>query len=172
MFGLLVNHNEDLSRLVKKGYALGFDSNHLVVRDIPYLDEKGELHWGAIVSKMVSEDNVHFQLHNHEIWFCGSHPHYADGKRIPNLGGGETTLTLEAEDLIVQRSFSNKHTNGYVDFFDKINSYMSMISGAVMEKYNVIDLELEAGGGEYPSQDGFGWTNGVLLALLNKYGIR
>jgi alpha,alpha-trehalase len=35
-----------------------------------------------------------------------------------------------------------------------------------MEKYNVIDLELEAGGGEYPGQDGFGWTNGVLIALL------
>jgi hypothetical protein len=30
---------------------------------------------------------------------------------------------------------------------------------------------LEAGGGEYPSQDGFGWTNGVLLALINKYGL-
>ena len=24
---------------------------------------------------------------------------------------------------------------------------------------------LEAGGGEYPAQDGFGWTNGVYLAL-------
>jgi alpha,alpha-trehalase len=33
----------------------------------------------------------------------------------------------------------------------------------------VVDLKLEAGGGEYPSQDGFGWTNGVLLALINKY---
>jgi alpha,alpha-trehalase len=29
---------------------------------------------------------------------------------------------------------------------------------------------LEAGGGEYPGQDGFGWTNGVLLALIKKYG--
>ena len=40
-----------------------------------------------------------------------------------------------------------------------------------MKKYNVVDLNLEAGGGEYPSQDGFGWTNGVLLALINKYGM-
>jgi len=34
-----------------------------------------------------------------------------------------------------------------------------------MEKYNVEDLSLDAGGGEYPVQDGFGWTNGVYLAL-------
>jgi alpha,alpha-trehalase len=44
-------------------------------------------------------------------------------------------------------------------------------TGKLMEKYNVTDTNLEAGGGEYPSQDGFGWTNGVLLKLMNKYEI-
>jgi len=43
-------------------------------------------------------------------------------------------------------------------------------TGKLMEKYNVIDTHLEAGGGEYDGQDGFGWTNGVLLALIGKYG--
>jgi len=33
------------------------------------------------------------------------------------------------------------------------------------EKYDVMDLSRRAGGGEYPNQDGFGWTNGVALAL-------
>jgi alpha,alpha-trehalase len=36
----------------------------------------------------------------------------------------------------------------------------------MMEKYDVIDLDRPAGGGEYPTQDGFGWTNGVALRLL------
>ena len=45
-------------------------------------------------------------------------------------------------------------------------------TGKLMEKYNVMDSNVEAGGGEYPSQDGFGWTNGVLLALIKKYGIQ
>lgn len=44
-------------------------------------------------------------------------------------------------------------------------------TGKLMEKYNVIDKNVKAGGGEYPSQDGFGWTNGVLLKLLNRYKI-
>ncbi|WP_162052892.1 alpha,alpha-trehalase TreF [Pontibacter pamirensis] len=39
-------------------------------------------------------------------------------------------------------------------------------TGKLVEKYNVEDMSLEAGGGEYPNQDGFGWTNGVLLKLL------
>ncbi|WP_294297873.1 trehalase family glycosidase [uncultured Chryseobacterium sp.] len=38
-------------------------------------------------------------------------------------------------------------------------------TGKLMEKYNALDIETIAGGGEYPNQDGFGWTNGVYLQL-------
>jgi alpha,alpha-trehalase len=38
-------------------------------------------------------------------------------------------------------------------------------TGKMMEKYDVVDPNKPAGGGEYPGQDGFGWTNGVALAL-------
>lgn len=41
-------------------------------------------------------------------------------------------------------------------------------SGKLLEKYNVADTSLLSGGGEYPVQDGFGWTNGVLLCLLSE----
>lgn len=41
-------------------------------------------------------------------------------------------------------------------------------TGKMMEKYNVADTTLLAGGGEYPTQDGFGWTNGVVLGLLDE----
>lgn len=44
-------------------------------------------------------------------------------------------------------------------------------TGKLMEKYNVLDTGSKAGGGEYPLQDGFGWTNGVLLNLLNHYQV-
>ncbi len=38
-------------------------------------------------------------------------------------------------------------------------------TGRMMEKYDVVDPARPAGGGEYPAQDGFGWSNGVALAL-------
>ena len=46
-----------------------------------------------------------------------------------------------------------------------INEKVYNNTGKMMEKYNVVATDLEAGGGEYQSQDGFGWTNGVYLAL-------
>jgi alpha,alpha-trehalase len=45
-------------------------------------------------------------------------------------------------------------------------------TGKLMEKYDVVNPNKPGGGGEYPSQDGFGWTNGVLLALINKYSLK
>jgi len=50
-----------------------------------------------------------------------------------------------------------------------LNKKVYQRTGKLMEKYNVYDTALDAGGGEYPSQDGFGWTNGVLLKLLKMY---
>jgi alpha,alpha-trehalase len=41
-------------------------------------------------------------------------------------------------------------------------------TGKLVEKYDVTG-SAEGGGGEYPLQDGFGWTNGVLRKLLAVY---
>ncbi len=52
----------------------------------------------------------------------------------------------------------------------ELNRRTFRATGRMMEKYDVIDPARPAGGGEYPTQDGFGWTNGVALALLAQEG--
>lgn len=47
-----------------------------------------------------------------------------------------------------------------------LNDRVFKETGKMMEKYNVMDDNPIAGGGEYPNQDGFGWTNGVYLAMM------
>ncbi len=41
-------------------------------------------------------------------------------------------------------------------------------TGKMLEKYDVEERR-PGGGGEYPLQDGFGWTNGVTRAILQRY---
>jgi alpha,alpha-trehalase len=41
-------------------------------------------------------------------------------------------------------------------------------TGKMLEKYDV-EEQKPGGGGEYPTQDGFGWTNGVVSAILDRY---
>jgi len=42
-------------------------------------------------------------------------------------------------------------------------------NGKLVEKYDVIATDRAGGGGEYPTQDGFGWTNGVMRKLMVLY---
>ncbi len=42
-------------------------------------------------------------------------------------------------------------------------------TGKLVEKYDVVASDRPGGGGEYPTQDGFGWTNGVMLKLMALY---
>jgi alpha,alpha-trehalase len=42
-------------------------------------------------------------------------------------------------------------------------------SGKLVEKYDVVTTGRSGGGGEYPLQDGFGWTNGVMRKLIALY---
>jgi alpha,alpha-trehalase len=64
------------------------------------------------------------------------------------------------------------HNYGQLDLASKVaQSWLSLnesvfkITGKMLEKYNVFDCDKIGGGGEYPVQDGFGWTNGVYVGL-------
>jgi len=115
------------------GYAVAFDNNCLVIRDIPYLDNQRQLQIGAIVSKLVFIDESRVTQDDHQIYFAGSVPHILDGNPIPNLAGGIANLALSenCSDVVVERSFSNKPriAGRFNDFYEKIESYVSIISG-------------------------------------------
>jgi len=139
VFQRLVSHNDDLRRLVEKGFAVGFDGPHLVVRDIPYLDERGQLRIGAFVAKLEFIDNDRVTQTDHQVFFAESIPHNIDGTPVANLAGGPCVLRLSeaSSDVVVERSFSNKPvaTGAFPDFFDKIESYVALVSGPAMARY-------------------------------------
>ena len=146
MLSELASHNEDLGRLLERGYALKLDSNYLVVRDVPYLDHARQLKIGALVTKLVFIDNVRIgPQENHEIFFAGSHPHNVDGTPIPNMGGGARSLSLKDSSIAVERSFSNKPRNSaalenFPNLFEKIESYVTIISGPAQSLHGVTPL--------------------------------
>ncbi|MDH4317901.1 MAG: ThiF family adenylyltransferase [Desulfobulbaceae bacterium] len=143
MFQKLVNHNDDIRRLVEKGYAIAFDSNYMVIRDISYLDANRQLQIGAIVTKLVFIDQERVTLHNHQVYFAGDLPCDINGAPIPNLGDNPAKLPLSdaCPDVVVNRIFSNKPKPGgkfkpFNDFYEKIESYVTIISGPAMELHS------------------------------------
>ena len=139
MFQKLVSRNDDIRRLVERGYAIGFDSNYMVVRDIPYLDGAGQLQTAAFIAKLVFVDDGKVRQDDHQLYFSGGIPHEMDGTPVKHLAGGPHTFALSdaSADVVVQRSFSNKPlaTGAYVDFFEKLESYVARICGPAMQKH-------------------------------------
>ena len=70
----LANHNDDIRRLVDRGYAVRIDGSYLVVRDIPYLDGHKAPQWGAFVAKLEYIDKVRVKQDDHQIYFAGAFP--------------------------------------------------------------------------------------------------
>ena len=85
----------------------------------------------------------------------------------PNGWAPLVWMTLWGFDRCGQRALAKDAATRWC----KLNNDVYHRTGKLLEKYNVMDMHLESGGGEYPTQDGFGWTNGVLLALVKKYGL-
>ncbi|NHN88315.1 alpha,alpha-trehalase TreF [Acetobacter conturbans] len=73
-------------------------------------------------------------------------------------------LNLYGEDSLAQE-IAKRWMTRVIGTYEK--------SGVLLEKYDVVNPQISptggVGGGEYPMQIGFGWTNGTLLGLMNRY---
>jgi len=140
-FQTLVSHNEDIAKLVDRGYAVTFDSGWMVIREVPYLNAQRELKWGAIATKLVPVDGNRVVQEDHTVLFAGTHPHNLDGTPIPYLNAGVHGLTLTdaCKDVIIERRFSNKprKTGKFENFYDKLESYVGIVSGPAMHLHQV-----------------------------------
>jgi len=156
VFQKLASRNDDLRRLLDKGYACSVDGNYLVVRDIPYLDDKGALRIGAFVTELDFIDKEQVKQKNHQVYFTGSVPHETNGQPIANLGNNASVLNLSdaSKDVVVTRIFSHKlkpkgQLRDYVDFFEKIETYTTTICGPAMSRYDITPYTFK----EYQSGD-------------------
>ena len=80
---------------------------------------------------------------------------------FPNGWAPQQWMTIQGLHNYQHHALADDITSRWLAITERVYSN----TGKMMEKYNVVDLSLTAGGGEYTTQDGFGWTNGVTLAL-------
>lgn len=135
MSNALENH-DDLKRLIERDYALSIVGGHLVVNDVYYLDGSGELHKGRLAAKLnLPTPETLGSPYNHQMYWSGANPHYADGTAIPKLGTG--TVSLPIGDTTYVRHLSNKPEEGFATYSLLVEHYVSLISGPAEQKYGV-----------------------------------
>ncbi|KTE78449.1 ThiF family adenylyltransferase [Sphingopyxis sp. A083] len=126
----LTSRNPDLARLVQDGYELAILHNHIVISGVPYVNSKGEVRLGTLVSDMsnISGDITVSPITNgkHVAMWAGEHPCDSSGKPLEHMRHASGDQVL-GPGLTVNHSFSKKPSAGYRDYHHKMTTYVDMI---------------------------------------------
>lgn len=122
-----ISHSSDLQKLWKEGLSLEIRDSHLLVHDIPYVNSKKEISYGTLVSTLDTSGDITIRPTTHVTYFIGEIPCHADGRIINEILNSSNVINLSSK-LRVNCTFSSKPKDGYSDYFDKMTTYIKMIS--------------------------------------------
>ena len=109
------------------GYDIDVVSDHLVVRDVPYANADREVKRGILVSTLDLAGDVTVRPSTHVVMFGGEYPCDRDGCELPKIRCGSERQVI-SDRLVVDHSFSSKPVDGYENYYDKMTTYVAIIS--------------------------------------------
>lgn len=125
----LIDRNANLKRLEDDGLEIEIVSgNQLVVRSIPYVNDKREVRLGVLVSTLNLNGDLTNAPNPHTVMWAGDYPCDENGKPLENVRHGENKTKI-TDELVTRFSFSNKPPSGYVDYHQQVTNYVAIISG-------------------------------------------
>jgi hypothetical protein len=127
MSSTVVSRNPDLKKLRDEGYDVSVKQGYLFVKDIPLVNERGEITRGALVSTLALTGETVNRPDTHVVMLIGEYPCHENGTPIAQLQhNGAKDL---GNGLIVNFAFSNKPEGGFADYHAKMTHYANIIEG-------------------------------------------
>jgi len=126
----LIARSADLQRLVSDGYAIEITTtSHLLVHNVPYVTASREIKYATLAAALDVAGDHTAPPGTHVAMWTGEYPCDRSGAPIEALRNGESQEKVGPE-LQARFSFSNKPTatGRYADFYEKMTSYIRVIS--------------------------------------------
>lgn len=126
-----ISRSADLTRLRNEGYDLEIRSNHLLVKDVPYMGAGRIVKRGILVMPLKLAGDVTLKPQNHVAHFIGEFPRRADDTLIDTIGNVSNARTKLGEGLEIDQTFSAKPmpSGAYENYYDKVTQYVTILSG-------------------------------------------
>ena len=174
----LINHSPDLKKLRDEGFKLEIQDSYLLIHDVPYVNSKKEVAVGKIVSKLTLLGDRTAKPETHVAFFVGEYPCHNDGRPINQIKHNSNDQQL-SKGLTVNHSFSNKPKNGYADFYEKMTTYVKIIShpaqsvdsSLTAKTFNVIESDDEESVFKYVDTNSSRAEINVISEKLRKHKI-
>jgi hypothetical protein len=121
----------DIERLVAAGFSIEIRQNHLLMHDVPYVNDQRRVCRGTLVTPLTLAGNVTTAPGDHVAYFIGEAPCTWQGVPLSALNhSGANEL---APGLMIDRSFSNKPTTPFADHEKKLLHYLRLLSPEAVE---------------------------------------
>jgi hypothetical protein len=134
-----INHSADLQRLRDEGYDVEVRSNYLLIKHVPYVNSNKEVKLATLVSELSLAGDITTTPSTHVVYFAGDYPCNRDGTEIAQIRHQSSEQKL-AHDLVIHYSFSSKPNGGYKDYYEKMTTYVAIVSSPAQS----IDLTITA----------------------------
>ena len=123
-----ISRSADLKGLRDAGYEVEVQSDHLLLKDVPYVNENGMVKRGTLVSELTLAGDVTTRPNTHVVMFTGDMPCHRDGRPLKQilLSSGRREL---GGGVVIDHEFSSKPPEGYPDYYQKMTTYEAIISG-------------------------------------------
>lgn len=118
-----ISRNPDLQRLVAEGFELEIVADHLVVRNVPYVNERREIRLGSLVSEL---NDATGKPDTHIIMFAGEIACDSLGAPLDKIIHQRSGSRI-GTDLQIVCTFSSKPPGGYPDYYQKVTSYVRIL---------------------------------------------
>src|SRR5688572_8416724 len=128
----LINRSPDLKRLRDEGYDLEIRRGHLLVKGVPYVDSQRRVRYGILGSTIDLADDITIRPTTHVALFSGDHPCHKDGSIFHEIAHSSSPNAVDGE-LVFHHSFSSKPPNGYADYYEKMTTYVGIISSPAQQ---------------------------------------
>jgi hypothetical protein len=128
---------EGLEDLLLRRYSLSVSNGHLVVNDVWYIDKAGDLAQGRLAAPLtLAAENKVGAPRNHQMYWSGSAPQYADGTPIPL--GARSVANVTIGGTAFPWHLSNKDPGEkFATYTALVEHYVALISGPAEHQFGV-----------------------------------
>ncbi|MGE0112170.1 ThiF family adenylyltransferase [Aquabacterium sp.] len=144
----LFSLNPDLARLRSEGYFMRIQGSLLVMLEVPYVDAQRRVRFGTLVSSLDLAGDRTRKPETHVMQWDGDFPCNADGTPLSGISHAAPNSDL-GHGLTARYSFSSKPSDqGYPDYYAKMSTYATIVSGPAAVLQPGISPRVFSGGEE------------------------
>ena len=122
--------DDALAPFVAAGLRMTVHGSHLLLHDVPVVNEQRSLQLGTLVATLIYTASQVTPPATHQVWFDGPFPCFANGSPMEQLRHSEVAGGLVAPGVSARFHFSNKNDGwtGYSTHFDQLMHYWRIIT--------------------------------------------